>query len=166
MLLGLSQCKKHDLNPLDQLPPATETGQRTFGCLVNGQPWTPQGFNGTSNYSVDYDSSYKDGTLSIAAYRYTDSNSHSNQTIGIYSDSIKSVGRYKLTALGRHGAVVDINSGCQYYANRPPIYCNGNLTITRLDLKANIIAGTFAVTLYKPGCDTVRITNGRFDYKL
>ena len=28
----------------------------------------------------------------------------------------------------------------------------------RLDLSAGIIAGTFAFTLYKPGCDSVRVT--------
>ena len=36
----------------------------------------------------------------------------------------------------------------------------------RLDLSAGIIAGTFAFTLYKPGCDSVRVTQGRFDKKL
>jgi hypothetical protein len=69
-LLGLSQCKKHDPDPLDQLPPATQTGANTFGCLVNGQPWTPQGYNGTSNYSVVYDSNYRKGTLNVSTYQY------------------------------------------------------------------------------------------------
>jgi hypothetical protein len=46
------------------------------------------------------------------------------------------------------------------------IYRRGVLTITRLDLTAGIVAGTFAFTLYKPGCDSVRVTNGRFDYRL
>ena len=30
-------------NPLDQLPPATQTGANTFGCLINGEPFTPKG---------------------------------------------------------------------------------------------------------------------------
>ena len=40
-LLGLSQCKKNDSGPADpasQLPPATQSGANTFGCLLNGQP--------------------------------------------------------------------------------------------------------------------------------
>ena len=93
-------CHKNNPSPLDRLPPATQTGQYTFGCLLNGQSWTPLGFDGSSNYSVVYDPTYKLGTLNIAAYRYTDSNSNSNQTIGIFSDSMKSVGRYKLRAGG------------------------------------------------------------------
>ena len=49
-LLGLSQCKKHD--PESALPPATQTGASTFGCLVNGQAWTPKGNNSYSNAQV------------------------------------------------------------------------------------------------------------------
>lgn len=51
-LLGLSQCKKHDPDPVDQLPPATQTGANTFGCLLNGQLWTPSGNNSVPNYQV------------------------------------------------------------------------------------------------------------------
>ncbi len=40
------------------------------------------------------------------------------------------------------------------------------LTITRLDLQAGIISGTFSFTLYKPGCDSVCVTDGRFDKRL
>ena len=51
-LLGLSQCKKNDINPVDQLPPATQTGANTFGCLVNRQVWLPKGNNGNANYTL------------------------------------------------------------------------------------------------------------------
>ena len=72
-LLGLSQCKKTEpaaARPEDQLPPATQTGANTFGCLLNGQPWTPGGSNGTDNYKVVYDPGYAGGSLDIRAYRY------------------------------------------------------------------------------------------------
>ena len=29
------------LSPLEQLPPATQTGEYTFGCLVNGEAFVP-----------------------------------------------------------------------------------------------------------------------------
>lgn len=37
----LLACDKDDkpANPIDQLPPATQTGAGTFGCLVNGVPY-------------------------------------------------------------------------------------------------------------------------------
>jgi len=42
---------------LEQLPPATQTGANTFGCLLNGEAWTPSGNNGygTGNYTVACD---------------------------------------------------------------------------------------------------------------
>ncbi|MDU0369639.1 hypothetical protein ACFPAF_04475 [Hymenobacter endophyticus] len=39
----------------------------------------------------------------------------------------------------------------------------GTLTLTRYDPVARIAAGRFAFTLYEPGCDTLRVTDGRFD---
>jgi len=41
--LCFTQCKKNATNPVDELPPATQTGANTFGCLINGQPFTPGG---------------------------------------------------------------------------------------------------------------------------
>ena len=42
----------------------------------------------------------------------------------------------------------------------------GQLVVTRLDLRAGIISGTFAFTLSQPGCDPVQVTQGRVDKKL
>ena len=165
-LLGLSQCKKNDLNPVDQLPPATQTGAGTFGCLVNGQPWTPRGNDGFANYSVSYDPTYHLGTLSVAAYRLS-GNGADQQTIGFSSDSVRATGTYFLKKGGRHQAgIVDRATSCQYYSQDAGVYCKGYFAITRLDLSAGIISGTFAFTLYKLGCDSIRVTNGRFDRKL
>jgi len=164
--LLLSQCKKDNADPLDKLPPATQTGANTFGCLVNGQAWTPQGNDGTANYTVSYDRLYRDGTLVVAAYRIS-GGATSNQTVGINSDSLKTTGIFKLRTTGRHGAAfINRQTSCQYYSQDAITYCRGTLTITRLDLTAGVISGTFAFTLYKPGCDSIRVTNGRFDKKL
>lgn len=78
-LLLLTQCSKckNDPTPADpasQLPPATQTGRNTFGCLVDGQAWTPNGNNGTSNFRLTYDPATAGGDLIIRTYRY-DANS-------------------------------------------------------------------------------------------
>ncbi len=87
--------------------------------------------------------------------------------MGVNSDSLKSVGRFKLRTIGRHGAAfINRQTNCRYYSQDIGTYCRGTLTITRLDLTAGVISGTFAFTLYKPGCDSVRVTNGRFDKKV
>ena len=163
LLLG---CKKTNPAPEDQLPPATQAGANTFGCLLNGQVWTPQGYNGTSNYSVSYDPNYRKGTLSIGTYRYVGEGANDYQIVGFFSDSIKSTGDFPLIIVGHQEATfVDHTTGCELRGNNIQ-YRRGTLTITRLDLQAGVIAGTFAFTLYKPGCDSVRVTQGRFDKKL
>ncbi|WP_324671848.1 hypothetical protein [Hymenobacter sp. GOD-10R] len=158
------QChKKHDPTPLEQLPPATQTGAETFGCLLNGQAWKPKGFNGTGNYSVDYDPGYQGGTLNIFTYRLEQKG---DQHIVLYSDSLTRVGIYPLTRRHHSGALFsDEKTGCEFLQDGPQ-YQAGALTITRLDLTAGIIAGTFHFKLYQPGCDSVIITEGRFDKKL
>ncbi|PCI33745.1 MAG: hypothetical protein COB60_07120 [Flavobacteriaceae bacterium] len=42
--ISLSCCKNDDdtpSNPIDQLPPATQTGENTFGCLLDGEAFLP-----------------------------------------------------------------------------------------------------------------------------
>jgi len=166
-LLLLAQCKKSDVDPTSQLPPETHTGAGTFGCLVNGQPWTPRGYNGYSNYSVSYDPTYANGTLNVGCYRYVGTGADDYQLVGLFSDNIKTPGNYPLTIVGhQEGTFADrTRSSCQFLGG-DPYYRRGQLVITRLDKQAGIISGTFAFTLYKPGCDSLRITQGRFDRKL
>lgn len=164
-LLLLTQCKKDD--PISALPPETRTGAGTFGCLVNGQPWTPRGNNSYSNYSVAYDPTYHTGTLNISCYRYIGEGSNDVQYLGVFIDSIRSTGSYSLTRPGhREGTFDDLTKNTCQFRGGDPYYRRGQLVITRLDKQAGVISGTFAYTLYKPGCDSLRITQGRFDRKL
>ncbi|SDY37750.1 hypothetical protein [Hymenobacter psychrophilus] len=175
-LLGLSQCHKKDQGPAPApeslLPPATQTGANTFGCLLNGQPWTPSGFNGTSNYSVSYDPTYNGGTFDLRTYRYPSGNQNSDkdqQYIILYARGLTQIGTHDLANDNKVNSTATLNdrkSGCDYHDRYPQFYRRGSLMITRLDLQAGIISGTFDFTLYKPGCDTIKITNGRFDKKL
>jgi hypothetical protein len=167
-LLGLSQCKKEDLSPESQLPPVTQSGANTFGCLLNGGVWTPQGFDGLDNFSVVYDRSYHQGNLNVGAYRYENGAKH-RQTLVVFSDSIQGPGRYKLRTVGLHGAgFSDDMINCTYSSAKS--YCTGELVVTRLDRgPGGIIAGTFEFIMAPStwgSCDTIRVTKGRFDYKM
>ena len=58
VMLCSSQCKKtNTTDPIDQLPPATQIGANTFGCLVNGKVYVPKGYsgNGSPNPKIQYD---------------------------------------------------------------------------------------------------------------
>jgi hypothetical protein len=45
LIVGINSCSKKDDcdNPVDCLPPATQTGEGTIGCLVNGEVFKPGG---------------------------------------------------------------------------------------------------------------------------
>jgi len=40
-ILALCACSKDDkpIDPVDTLPPITQTGENTFACLINGKPF-------------------------------------------------------------------------------------------------------------------------------
>ena len=174
-LATLTQCSKckNDPAPADPaaaLPPATQTGANIFGCLVNGQPYTPSGYNGVSNYAVLYDPGFQGGNLQIMTYRYPEPKVSKTQEISLGGININKASVYQIGALYGTGVgfIDDFRaSPCnEYRSDRPSAFSKGAITITRLDLQAGVISGTFAFTLAQPGCDTIKVTQGRFDKKL
>ncbi|SHK08211.1 DUF6252 family protein [Hymenobacter psychrotolerans] len=168
LLTQCSKCKNDDPSPLERLPPATQTGANTFGCLVNGQPWTPQGNDGTANYTVSYDRFPDGGILNISTYKIYGQGATDFQTLSLWAKQITGIGSFSFlntsSAIARFG---DVKTNCIWRsADNTTTYRRGTLTITKLDLTAGIISGTFDFTLYKPGCDSIRVTHGRFDKKL
>ena len=179
-LLLLTQCSKckndpAPVTPADQLPPATQTGANTFGCLLNGQPFTPSGFNGTPNFLVSYDPGFQGGNLDVRVYRNVDKAANKQQFIRFGGDQIIQPGTYilktpaDLSKLGPYTASFSdyrYNSPCDMYSFNPGTTTEGRFTVTRLDLQAGIVSGTFEFTLAQPGCQTIVITQGRFDKKI
>ena len=178
-LLLLTQCSKckndpAPVTPADQLPPATQTGANTFGCLLNGQPFTPSGFSGTPNFLVSYDPGLNGGNFVVTAYRNVDKTTK-KQYVGFSGIQITQPGTYTLktptdlSKPGPHIAYFADNrnaSPCDEYLFGPGTTTEGRFTITRLDLAAGIIAGTFEFTLAQPSCETIVVTQGRFDKKI
>ncbi|MCC3153265.1 hypothetical protein Q3A66_04210 [Hymenobacter sp. BT770] len=173
-LLLLTQCSKckNDPRPLDpaaQLPPATQTGAGTFGCLVNGQPYTPQGRVGLGpNFDVSYDPGFNGGDLVVRTYRVL---AGEKKALAFNAINITSPGSYPFGPRQGEakGSFDDDNRALpcnEFEASRSGTFSKGTLTITRLNLQTGIISGTFDYTLAKPGCDTIKVTQGRFDDKL
>lgn len=159
----------NNLKPQEILPPATQNGTRSFGFFLNGKVWIPKGYDGTSNYSMDVDPTFSDGIFDMAAYRYPnagDGTGKGHQFFRLGSGSIKDVGIYLIQPGSRQEFWFnDYDVKCFYASSDTVGYQKGFLKITRYDWDKGIFSGEFELTIWKPGCDTLRITQGRFDYK-
>ncbi len=166
-IFSFAKCNKDKIDS-NGLPPATQEGKNTLGFLLNGQPWTPKGFNGTSNLSIDYDQGINNGILGIVAYRTISSFDKTQFILGIVDSLNFKTSPFTL-------AVKEKSIGALSYSNKnycdvnhydTTIYEDGRISITKLDRTNRIISGTFAGVLFKQVCgDTIKITEGRFDMK-
>ena len=149
------------------LPEATMEGKNTFGCLVNGEVWLPKGYNGTPNLNLSYDPGYDNGTVDLRSYRIYSSESGDSEYVILYINNISDVGTFHFSDTA-HTEVVFYGrkNSCEYRSRSSTTFNTGNITITRFDLKNQIISGTFEFSLAKPGCDTIKVTQGRFDMKI
>jgi hypothetical protein len=161
--LTLSACRKEKA-PDNQLPPITQNGKNTFGCLINGKIWLPRGSFplGDINPYVRYAPGYPEGDFFLQAYRIE---SGRKVELKIAGDSVDKPGVYPISNIGASGvaAIVSISSGCYYLPINNEARCNGTLEIIKMS--DDIIAGTFSFTILKSGCETLNITDGRFDMK-
>ena len=167
-LTQCSKCKKDDPAPAEQLPPATQTGANTFGCLVNGQAWTSKTSSGYGAYLVQYEPGVNNplgGNLNI---RLTSDNN--KMKVFLSAGPIFRVRSFALDSAATEGTASyfdrDRAYPCNEVLNYDATYLTGNLTLTRLDEQAGVISGTFEFKLAKPGCDTIRVTQGRFDHRI
>ena len=162
-------CKKDKTNvePADQLPLATQTGANTFGCLVNGELFINKGADGNnSNYRLTVDPNFQNGSLQIRVYSLQN---NKYKKININSNNINSVGTYNVFGNGGPLFIDFINENTQCSFNQNiNCYLNGRLIVTRYDIFNGIFSGSFEFKLKDPSynCDTIRITEGRFDKKL
>lgn len=166
LLFCSASCRKNKADNKG-LPPATQEGKNTLGFLLNGQPWTPQGFNGTANLSIDVDFGFNQGVFGIAAYRILSSNNREYFGIGI-KDSLNFLTVPSTLPMNKYSIANSrfSTNACDMSFYDTTVVRSGNLNITKFDKVNRIISGTFNSILYEPSCgDTIRITQGRFDLK-
>lgn len=149
------------------LPPATQEGKNTFGFLLNGQPWTPAGFNGTSNLSIYYDPTYQGGVFNIGAFRNIYSENGKRQSLVIFGDTIQVGVRIILPNKNRFGFDFwDEEFNCSYSSSDPSVVITaGYFEITKADHSKNIFSGVFEIKFRMNGCKDIDISKGRFDMK-
>lgn len=154
-----ASCEKNDDNPVDKLPPATMTGENTFGCLVNGEVWLPHtGSLWNPALNVDH-AQWPTGEwqLLIGATRQKENiNIYDVLTINVWDPQL---GENIITPIS--SVYIDFK-GCGNY--RVDTLTPHVMTITKLDAINYIASGTFYFTAINDDCqDTIRVTEGRFD---
>ena len=161
-LLAVNACNNTDdkpVNPVDTLPPITQTGEDTFACLINGKP-----FFSSTDRSAFY--TYADGayTLGISGTRNDDIGLRSILLAGIdIKEGIKE-GIYPLNSenSGSFDATYLIDGGVTLNSSTTD-EAPGILTITRFDREEFIVSGTFEFTVVDDEGNKYEITEGRFD---
>lgn len=160
LLTQCSSCKYED--PTPALPAETQRGAYTFGCLVNGKPFVASGINYTNGdwgivnslvINAGARNQKEDFNVSLLITGLLNSNT-------IYTLQTQNTG-YPPTSVTGFSVFCNTEQ-CEYDGTRIK---TGSLTLTRFDGEARIASGRFDFTLYEPGCDTLRITDGRFDVR-
>ncbi|RPD43748.1 hypothetical protein DNI29_23090 [Hymenobacter sediminis] len=175
-LLALSACQKAEA-PAPNLPAATQTGQNTAGAKVDGHVWLPATtlFVGPAT-QASYQRGATGNQLTVMLSRTTDVESapFSDTSIRLYVPNIRTAGSVALNQYADPQRPTQTPAYATFtYAKSTPAQVlltgpgsPGQLTITRLDTVAHIVAGTFEFKgQATAGTGTVSVTEGRFDVK-
>ena len=165
-----ASCKKTEtqLTELQKLPPATQTGANTFGCIVNGKAWVAQ----RNDCNIFCDPSFKvvydpinGGNLSIEAI-FIDLSPGRDQGILIGLDSTNFKRQFGYAPNSQSIGFTFINSLNFTRSWDSLVACTGSINLTTYDLQNRIVAGLFEFTLTKPNTEAIVVTSGRFDKRL
>src|SRR5690606_37989181 len=139
----ISCCNKDDDNPpaepVDQLPPATQTGAGTFGCLLDGEVFLP----GNSSNNLDCVYQYVNGGYYFALQSNKRDSNKNIRTLSISTNKleINEDRTYSLIEFKERNA-----SGIYSYATNTSYTSEthtGEIKITKLDYDNHIVSGTF-----------------------
>ncbi|MDO5666155.1 MAG: hypothetical protein Q4G63_13000, partial [Bacteroidia bacterium] len=183
-LVGGMGCEK-EKDAKDQLPPITQTGANTFGCLYNGKVFTPL------KPDLQFMQPSPGNPLSVKAY-YSDTENYSDMIYAMRGKNIINIQYIQLYLYQ-----LDLNGEKTYkledavfhsYFNQP-FHCyiscravspttgkykfygsytnSGEIIITRYDKENFVISGIFhAVLKEEDGDEITTISEGRFDLNL
>ena len=153
----------------DPLPKPTQDGNNTFGCMIDGKPWIPDGGTGFMPSKA-----VQGGFFSISTYPvrkrgvFVRTVSKDDSEVQLYIDDFK-IGNYPLNISTQVKPFAIEPKGAYgfYRSEANLVYVTssknvGNITITRSDTLTGIVSGTFEF-MAGNSVGVVNITKGRFD---
>ncbi|MFY0484135.1 DUF6252 family protein, partial [Flavobacterium sp. PLA-1-15] len=152
----------------DKLPPETQTGANTAGCLINGKVFLPHQEGLSPALVCNYEFIDEEFYFNI---HFSDRRGTDVKAIAVQTRTINLQAGQTYT-LDKN--TIDngdfIGGGGQYYISsflNKNYYTNtiktGELKITRIDLSNSIISGTFWFDAVNQAGEVVEIREGRFD---
>jgi len=156
-----SSCDSDDDNNcqgIDCLPPITQTGAGTFGCLVNGEPFVDNSGNFNCFYQL-VDGEYYFGIS-------PNDNVNGFNGLGVGADMLElNEGLFEFNTPNNRNAY--LIAFCEGNDNAIEVLNSesnsGSLSIEFFNLSQQIISATFEGTLVKDDGTLITITEGRFD---
>jgi hypothetical protein len=170
-LLAGSSCKKVEDIITPKLPEATQEGQGTFGCLVDGKLWLPfVQHTLDSKLEAEY-SATGGGIFHLRAEQEPEGKHYQYLHLSVLNQAgvLLRPGTYS-AATGFEGR---LEAEKQYVTAAAGA---ATLTITKVEphtekmptggeVRYTIVSGTFAFEATEPGGQKVTVTEGRFDVK-
>ncbi len=156
------QCKKNNNASISDnpygLPNATQTGAGVFACRINGVNFVAGSVPFYMNYAqLVKDTIYMNGGIEQSLHF---------EGVGLFIKQIVSIGNYSIDSV-KVGAAYTTDSTCAGISSQATTAFskNGIIKITKFDANNKIVSGSFNCTFSIPNCDTLHITDGRFDYQ-
>lgn len=170
--LMLNSCikKPATVDEIDKLPPKTQEGRNTFGCLINGKAFVPgDKYWGlvkpiSCNYYTKDEFHYIRGSLFLQGI--TMLGNEGMGSLAIQKMDVYSKGTYSIpyvpcsTAYRCDASFLHLDQSGDYVSQ------GGVLKISRLDTLQHIVSGTFDFTVKGADGKNYAIIEGRFDLKM
>ncbi len=170
------QCSKTSVDP-NGLPPISQVGANTFGCLINGEIWIPKpsedsvvnSFNSTTKYFHNMEAG------GIFVFRGVRNQSNSKGIRDVFWLVVDSLNDNKFFAKNPMRNAFNLSyenfiaGQCSSFdlsnsaINEDYKFTDSKINISKFDTLNHIISGTFYCTIFRTGCDTIKVTDGRFD---
>ncbi len=166
-LLVLTSCSKDDIiKPQTELPPITQTGENTVGCLVDGEVFLPKGSNPLGNPIITCLYQNINGNFEFGL-SFSNNKTNPLRSIHILSNKIELMENktYQLKDEEPENSVFAnyLLGGGLYGGYVTTNLASGELTITKLVPTKSIISGTFWFDAVNSNGEKVEIREGRFD---
>ena len=162
-LLCLCSCDSDDdntpQNPVNQLPEATQTGENTFGCLLDGEAFIPG--SGINPLDCVYQLINGERFFNLQGNNKDEDFNRTRISLSTNAKELEEGQTYQLidNEEGNAFARFSYNANATFTSQNN----SGTLTITKLDLTNQIISGYFSFDIIDFEGKLREIRDGRFD---